>query len=462
MELHRCPKRGSYLIVNPKWAASTPEPTRDEFGEWLTSQYNVTEKTMGGYLQVVLRLGALESQGSGRLTLTRLGEQILETEGEAKAKLVAEHFMQHYLAFPEILTVYAHASGTVHLKEIVQTLQPRFPRWTSDAQFEYRALWLLSLGCLRQERGRYYEITNFGRSIAVKYPPSTEIQAPSLQGKEPEEPSPDEPSPEMDDVSRLIAELEEATTDSGRPERLERAVAQAFEFLGFSVDQLGESGETDVLVRAGIGPGSYSAVVDAKSRGSGKLQMLSDYTLQEHRKNNEADYAVGVAGQFAGGKVVRQARDSGIVLLGVPILSAWLRLHTRVPLNLGDYRAIFERPGLLDDLPAAVKSAVEERTLWANLLVDLVELIRETYEHGLNRPLPSNQLFTMLVTRLRGVRYPEKKVEKAVALLTHPAISAALEEGDAGTSLAVSRQTLARIFRALADQIETTEAETQE
>jgi len=447
-----------------KWAASTPEPTRDKFSAWLTSQYNVSKGTVGGYLQVVLRLGALESQSDGRLALTPFGKQILEAEGEeAKARIVIERFMHDYLAFREVLAVYAQAGGPLHLKEMVETLRPQFPQWTSNAQFEYRALWLLSLGCLRQVRGRYYEITELGKAIAADFPALVEIRFPSPPSEEEaERRGAAQSAPTTDEVSRLIAELEEAAVDSQAPDRLERAVAEAFEFLGFSVDQLGEPGETDVLVRANIGLESYSVVVDTKARRDGRLQNLEVYTLQEHRRNNEADYAVVVAGRFAGGKIIRHAKENDVVLLSVPLLSSWLQLHARTPLNLNEYRVMFSTPGLLDSLPAALKSAAEKRRHWGHLLVDLVELIRETYDHGLNQPLPSDQLFTMLVTRLRGVRYSRQEVREATALLTHPAIGAALHEDEKRISLAMNRHTLARTLRALADQIETIEAETQE
>jgi len=239
-------------------------------------------------------------------------------------------------------------------------------------------------------------------------------------------------------------------------------VARAFEFLGFTVDQLGESGETDVLVQALLGPDSYTVVVDAKARGRGKLQNLEVYTLKDHLQKNEADYAVVVAGSFAGGKIVRHAQDNGIVLLSVPVLGEWLHIHSQLPLNLNDYRAMFATAGLVDGLPTAVKSAAEKQEKWGRLLVDLLELIQETYELGLSQSLPTNQLFAMLVTRLRGVRYAEQDVNQAITLLTHPALRAALGTGETGISLAMNRHTLAQTFRSLADRIETVEAETQE
>jgi hypothetical protein len=444
-----------------KWADSTPEPTRDKFHTWMTTQYNAS-KSAGGYLQVVLKLGVLESHGDGRLSVTPLGQQILQAEDEAKAKIVADRFIRDYLAFREMLAVYAQANGPIHLKEVIQPLKPLFPQWTSDAQYEYRATWLLSLACVRQEKGRSYEITPFGRAVTAQYPPLAQIKTPPPGPELPKTNGNDKGILAGDEVTQLIAELEAAATNSQAPDRLERAVAKAFVYLGFAVDQLGGSGDTDVLVQANIGPESYSVVIDAKARGSGKLQDLNVLTLKDHLQKNEADYAGVIARSFAGGNVANHARNNQIVLLGIPVFSDWLHLHSCTPLNLSEYRAMFTTPGLLTSLPTVLKTAAEKQEHWSHLLVDLIELIHETYDHGLNQPLPANQLFTMLVTRLRGVRYAEQEVREAIALLTNPVIQAALGAGDAGISLAMTRHTLAHTLRALASRIETAEAETQE
>jgi len=443
-----------------KWVATTSEPTRDKLREWLTAQYSVGQNSVSGYLQVVFKLGVIKTNANDSLSVTPLGNQLLQARGEAQARPIVERFMRDYLAFRETLGVFAESLAGVNIKDVVARLQPQFPQWTSSAQFEYRVLWLLSLRCLRQTRGRTYEITDFGKAISQEFP-ATPVQGPTSSTT----PKPAEPTPmrsqeaPTDDVARLIADLEAASTDSRTPEHLERAVANAFAFLGFAVDQLGDSGETDVLLRANIGPDSYSVVVDAKARREGKLLDLEVLTLQDHLRKNEADYAIVVAGGFSGGKVVRHAEETKIGLLSIPVLAEWLRLHDRTPLNLQESKAIFLTAGLVPGLPVSIKAAAEKRLHWGALLVDLLGLIEETYEHGLSLLLTPNHLFTMLVTRLRGVRHANQDVQTAIALLTHPAISAALGDAEKGISLAMNRATLVRTLRALADQIEITEPE---
>jgi hypothetical protein len=450
-----------------KWVASTPDVTHDKLNEWIQSQYGAKEATATSYARVVFTFGALEVKpGQDFVTVTSLGRKVLEAEGQSKARVVVERFLQDYLGFREVLAVYNRSEDAIHIKQMVERLQPYFPRWTTAAQYEYRALWLLSLGCLHQEHGRYYSITEFGKELADLYPPIRDIDAepPPTKGKV----EPDDIKAvagieeELDIADRLTQELAEAAIDSQNPQRLEQSVAEAFEFLGFSVDHLGASGETDVVVRANIGEDSYVVVIDAKARSGGKVEDLNVFTLLDHRKENQADHAVVVAGDFASGKVASHAADNGVLLLTVPLFGQWLSLHAQTPLNLAEYKTIFASAGLLKELPDAVELAAENRKKWGQLLVDLTELIRETYyEQGLLEPLPKDMMFYMLATRLGGVRYSKKEVQQAVDFLTHPAVDAMLADDD-GVSLVMDRPTLARALRALADRIETVETETQE
>lgn len=154
-----------------KWADKSNFPTNTSFGEWLKGQFNVnSDKTVAGYLQVVVALGMLDKGKDGVLSIPALGRQFLGLTGDGKTRLILDRFMTAYLAFREILGVYRSAPEPVHLETLITTLQPHFPSWTSPAQYEYRNTWLLSLGCLRQVKGRTYEITDFGLEIALQYP----------------------------------------------------------------------------------------------------------------------------------------------------------------------------------------------------------------------------------------------------------------------------------------------------
>jgi len=91
-----------------------------------------------------------------------------------------------------------------------------------------------------------------------------------------------------------------------------------------------------------------------------------------------------------------------------------------------------------------------------------MDLIGETHGHGLSESLPVDQLFAMLVTRLRGVAYSKPDVRSAVEFLCSPLIGAGIGDGSTGIALAMNRATLARTLRAAALKIEELESETEE
>src|SRR6185312_122900 len=130
---------------------------------------------------------------------------------------------------------------------------------------------------------------------------------------------------------------------------------------------------TDVLVEAPIGDEGYSVVVDAKARGSGKVDQLEVLSLKDHQSNNRADYAVVVAGSFAGGKVSGHAQEHGVTLLPLPVLEGWLKLHEDWPQDLLAYRTIFGIKGLVERLPADFLHIASDRERWGKMLGDVVE-----------------------------------------------------------------------------------------
>jgi hypothetical protein len=136
----------------------------------------------------------------------------------------------------------------------------------------------------------------------------------------------------------------------------------------------------------------------------------------------------------------------------LPVLEDWLRLHDDWPQDLLAYRSIFRIKGLVEKLPADFLHIASDRERWGKMLGDVVELFGETYENGLTEPLSSREVFKMLVTRKRGVRYPEKDVASTMDLLSHPVVGALARKGE-GYILVMSRETLALRLERLAEEV---------
>ena len=69
-----------------------------------------------------------------------------------------------------------------------------------------------------------------------------------------------------DDTEVICAELLEAQHDVDNPARFEVAIARAFVALGFQAEQVGGSGNADVVASAALGDESFKLVADAKAK----------------------------------------------------------------------------------------------------------------------------------------------------------------------------------------------------
>jgi len=91
-------------------------------------------------------------------------------------------------------------------------------------------------------------------------------------------------------------------------------------------------------------------------------------------------------------------------------------------------------------------------------LTDVVDLFLDAYEQGLSVPLTVGDVFKMLVTRKRGILYPQKDVASIMGLLSHPVVGA-LAQHENGYTLVMSRDTLGLRLRRLAEEVERLESE---
>lgn len=431
------------------WIASTGQPTYEALVEWLDTQYAGKRSTLSNYVQTLTRLEVVAPSSTGQLDLTSFGYQLLESPREKQTLLLAEHLLPRYVGLLDILAVYAKAETELHLDEVMGTLKPRYSSWKTPVPFYERLRWLVSLNCVRQTNGRTYLLTPLGRTLYHRFEHTEAIEETVLVDKTVHG------SPLPSELDELIGELEQAALDGAAPRRLEARVSQAFRRLGFEAIQKGDPGETDILIQASIGPHSYTAIVDAKARRDGRLQDLNIHTLLDHRRKYQANYVIVIAESFAGGKLERHALENGIVLMSIPLLVEWLQLDNRTPLNLLDYRPMFDQPGQLKSLPEAIRAVSERRLRTAQVMTELIHVIDGIYQQGLHLALPETQLHTLLARRLQ-LTVPPEEVQDVVTLLTHPTIQGALGEGQAGISLTMSLARVAQSLRSLANLIDPT------
>ncbi len=209
--------------------------------------------------------------------------------------------------------------------------------WDTKTQLSNRRGWLQSAGYICADADGRLAATPAGLEAISRleiFRPETGSQV--NENVFPSQPSSyhpvDEPVPAPGPADILSAELISASIDSSDPDRFERAVRDAFSFMGFEAEWLGGSGKTDVLVDAPLGRDeAYRSTVDAKTTASGALgeHQVDWTTLVEHRTKHDADYALLVAPNPSEGRLMNRACDHGVAVLSAVQLAGSCRQHAR-------------------------------------------------------------------------------------------------------------------------------------
>ena len=148
-----------------------------------------------------------------------------------------------------------------------------------------------------------------------------------------------------------LTEIRLASRDSSNPDRFQKAIQRGFSLLGFKAEWLGGSGKTDVLLHSPSAPKyAYSVNVDAKSTASGAVfeGQINFDTLNDHRKQHNAEFTAVVGSYFQGDRLVERAKKHGVVLIDIDSFEKMIKMHAEVPLQSDSYKKIFYKPGLVD------------------------------------------------------------------------------------------------------------------
>lgn len=273
--------------------------------------------------------------------------------------------------------------------------------WHRGDQIARRRRWLQSAKLIEPAGSGRIAITNEGRNLLANLTP----HQPDISNKDAEQrppkvlpafqqdnkksippaSAPGSELPALPNVSTpaeaLAAEIRAASTDSKNPDRLEIAVRDAYQFLGFDTEQLGGSGKTDVLVKALLGKDdSYSVTIDAKTVGAGSLgdRQVDWVTLDEHKRQHNADYSMLVGPNPSGKRLMNRAVDQSVAVLSTGQLADLCIQHADAPLGLQDYRTLFETGGAVDTAPidkaAHDLARLRELSCWQRWLIKPVTL----------------------------------------------------------------------------------------
>jgi hypothetical protein len=264
------------------------------------------------------------------------------------------------------------------------------------------------------------------------------------------------PPPGSSIVDGIVDAIKNSATDSGHSDRFERAVRDAFDFLGFQAEWLGGSGKTDVLLDARLDAmESYRAIVDCKTSGSGSVgdQQVDWVTLTEHKTKYDANHIALVAPNPSGSRLFERAGQYNVTVISADQLTGLCRQHAKTPLGLDDYRSLFAHGGSLDT------QAVDERAEDVKRLITLAGTICDAIRDRSTvfGRLSARDLFLILAGQAIAEGTTEDELQALLDTLASPLLAVLQGSKNDGYRVTTSAHVSQRRIEAVAQQLSTSE-----
>ena len=324
--------------------------------------------------------------------------------------------------------------------------------WDTAGQVNIRRGWLESAGLIEPTDEGTVAITDTGRNLLDQlelYEP-TVVPPPSNHDAKPPHASDRQGGNKQ--FEELAAEISNASTDAGNPERFELAVRDAFNFLGFAAEHLGGPGKTDVLLKAPLGKyASYRVAVDAKTTKSGSLpeHQVDWTTLRDHRKYHDANYSLIVGPNPSAKRLMERATEYKVAVLSAAQLAGLCRQHAHAPVDLKVYEDLFRCGGEVDiaQIDEHATNLVRLRILASALCKTLAE---QTLRHG---PLTARDILLLLGDAEAGEGSSKEEIQRLLDTLSSPLVGTVFGQQETGYLLASDPQVCSLRIEKLAKEL---------
>jgi predicted RNA-binding protein with PUA-like domain len=327
--------------------------------------------------------------------------------------------------------------------------------WDTQTQVANRRGWLQSARMLADTGDGKVQVTDAGRALVAEltlHDPGAGPVVGTVAEPPAAEPQIALSPPAAVTVDSIADAIKSSATDSAHPDRFERAVRDAFAFLGFQAEWLGGSGRTDVLLDATLGATeSYRVVVDCKTSGSGSVtdQQVDWVTLAEHKKKHDADQIALAAPNPSGKRLLERAKQYNVAIISADQLAGLCRQHAKTPLGLDDYRSLFAHGGSLDT------GVVDERAEEVRRLITLAAAICEAIRRQsiLFGRLSARDLLLILAGQPVAEGTTEEELQALLDTLANPLLAVLHGSKIDGYRVTTSAEVAQRRIEAVAQQI---------
>ena len=416
-----------YLLVN----AASPSISRADLLTFAQQTFAVSESSFNAVMTTLNKSGLLQQIGFNIYSPSEHAAAWLETQSTLDLVLLLH---RRYLFMLEILPLLAEFDKA---PDLARAAYQHYGMARVDVGGVRTRLQLLKAAGLIVERANWrYQPTSLGERIALEVPLQIVVEEDSVVATGADDHSTE---PGQSVAASLVLELGAAALAGETPIRLEKAVADAFSYLGFEARHIGGVGKTDVLATAEDANGKpVRVILDAKAARSGTVNegAVSFDTLLEHKEKHRADFVALVGPGFDGGRVRSRAEQKGVALITVEELSRTLRRHEVTPRSAATFLSLVDpRPGARKDLESGWSQAERRIMLLSQVVAVLAQEAREADEvtHG---ALSAEQIYLIVRDEI-DPRPSTKDIEEVLQLLEHPLIASVNRaSGGAGRSIA--------------------------
>ncbi|WP_158819049.1 hypothetical protein [Streptomyces peucetius] len=413
--------------------------TREAIDEFASSGFGLRPSSTVSALSMLKNAGLVEQVGFNLYQSTDLGKACVEASHNVDILRV---FHSRFSFIGEMLEAMEEADTP---RDLAALGRKRYGLPREDiAEVRTRLQMLRKCGLVEEVVWGRYRLLPAGRLLRLDLP----IAGPGEAQQGVEEVGVPVARESRDESAELIAELVQASLHSAHPERFERAVAEAFSFLGFDSHLLGASGKTDVLIYANLSQDMrYGAIIDAKTSSSGKVaeRQIDFDTLGEHRSGNAVEYALVVGPGFSSARMIERAASHEVGLLEVGTLVEIVKQHRVTPLSLSDLREQVQGHGLIE-LSTAEKVWANEKRLYrlCDRVIRQLETEARNADVVTTGALSSHDLYLILRSEVEEAPLPDE-IESVLAFLSSPLVRAVRKMGQQYASLEAPRITAMRL-----------------
>ncbi|MDP9982948.1 hypothetical protein J2W14_002350 [Pseudarthrobacter oxydans] len=401
-----------YLLVN----AASPRISRADLLTFAQVTFGVSESSFSAVMTTLNKSGLLEQTGFNIYSPSGPATAWLESQSTLDLVLILHRRCLFVLEIIPLLAEFDKAP------DLARAAYEHYGMTRVDVGGIRTRMQLLKAAGLISERANWrYQPTPLGERIALEVPLQSALDEDDDSIGVDEQATDSRPSL----AAKLTRELEEAAVAGDAPVRLEKAVADAFSYLGFAARHIGGGGKTDVLATVEDSEGRpVRVILDAKAARSGIVNegAVSFDALSEHKEKHHADFVALVGPSFDGGRVRARAEQNGVALITVEELSRVLRRYETTPRSASTFLSLVDsRPGARKDLEGGWSLAERRIMLLSQVVAVLAQEAREADEvtHG---ALSAEQIYLIVRDEI-DPRPSTKDIEEVLQLLEHPLIA---------------------------------------